>query len=131
MLDKQQIVSAQVILRPAHGKSVSSDAPITAETLPAYLPSEEATRLVKQYFAQAGFQLGPLVGNNFSITVPLTTFENIFRVQIRCREQGEGGFEVVQDGGSGTDEFPLQALPPAIRQYLETVTFVPPYTIDF
>ncbi len=99
--------------------------------MPAYLPSEEATRLVKQYFAQAGFQVGHLVGNNFSITAPLATFESIFRVQIRRREQGEGGFEVVQDDGSNADEFPLQALPPAVRQYPETVTFVPPYTIDF
>lgn len=129
MLDKQQIASAQVILLPAHGKPASGDVLITTKTLPAYIPSAEAGRIAQQYFAQAEFQVGNLVGNNFSITAPLTTFERIFHVQIRHREQNEGGFEVMQDDGSGTYEISLQAIPPSVRQYIETVTFVPPYTL--
>jgi hypothetical protein len=124
MLDKQQVISAQVVLRSASGKVPDSATGIVAKTIKEYAPSAEAVHIVRQGFAAAGFQVGPLVGNSFSITAPLSTFESVFHTQIRRR--GDGGIEAVQADGSGTYELPLDALSPAIRQHLAAVTFTPP-----
>ena len=71
---------------------------------------------VMEQFAAAGFQVGPLVGVSFSIAAPIERFEDFFKV--RAEQQGAQPFLV--------DELPLSALPPGLREQIETVLFTRP-----
>jgi hypothetical protein len=124
MIDKQQLISAQVVLRSASGKVADDKAVITSETLKDYAPSADVANSIRQGFAAAGFQVGPLAGNSFSITAPVSTFERVFHTQFRRQEQGS--VEAVRKDGSGTYELPLQELPAATSQHIIAVTFTPP-----
>jgi len=89
-----QTPSAQVILKP----SALHDAPSVVAA-----------------FRHAGFSVGPLVANNFSITAPVSLFETHFGVApaqgTRARQQ---------------PELPLDALPPIARNAVEAVVFTKP-----
>ncbi|HEY7496781.1 MAG TPA: hypothetical protein VIH59_37460 [Candidatus Tectomicrobia bacterium] len=123
-LQPQQVIAAQVVLRAASGKAPGGHSLITAETLKEFVPSEEAVARVKGAFRVAGFETGPLVGNNFSITAPVSTFEQVFQTELRSQEHG--GIESVREDGSTSLELPLGALPPSIANSISSVTFTPP-----
>jgi len=123
-LQPQQIIAAQVVLRAASGKSPSGHAIITAENLKEFAPSEEAVARAKAAFSGAGFEVGPLVGNSFSITAPVGTFENVFKTELRRQEHG--GIESVREHSSTSLELPLGALPPSVATLVAAVTFTPP-----
>jgi hypothetical protein len=67
-------------------------------------------------FAAAGFSVGPLVGNSFSITGAVSRFEEFFNV--RAGQKSPRPFPV--------DELPLSALAPALREHVESVLFTRP-----
>src|SRR5262249_47749482 len=67
-------------------------------------------------FAIAGFQTGPVVGISFSIGGSVEQFEQFFK--IRSERTGPQPF--------ATDELPLDALPPAVRQHVQAVLFTRP-----
>ncbi len=121
-LKAQELISAQVVLRSASGKM--PDAHITAETINQYLPSPEAASQARAAYADAGFEVGTLVANNFSITAPAATFEDAFHTKLR--RDAHGGIQCVRDGGSAQSELPLQTPGGELSQHVAAVTFSPP-----
>jgi hypothetical protein len=93
---KESPLSAQVLLRSARGEAPAGDAVITAETLERYLPSTEAAERVREELSRAGFEVGQLVGNSFSITAPVKTFEKAFGTGVR--EAAKAGTELSAAG---------------------------------
>lgn len=73
-------------------------------------------QLVREYFARAGFQVGPVVGISFSIAGSVTQFEQSFGV--RADSTGERPF--------AADELPLTALDPALDAHVQAVLFSRP-----
>ena len=124
MTQEQQTVSAQVILRSASGKAPHGRAAITSETVEEYLPSPETVRQARAAFAAQGFQVGGVVGNSFSITAPVVTFERLFKMTLRSR--AGGGVEAVNPGSVGSYGLPRSVLPEDLAQHVEAVTFTPP-----
>lgn len=123
-LDKQEVVSAQVVLRPASGKRLTGEAHITADNLSEYLPSPQAVTRVRDAFAADGFQAGAVGGNSFAITAPVHTFERVFQTTLRRGERGE--VQAVRADGSTAYELPLEALPRSVADLVEAITFTPP-----
>jgi hypothetical protein len=119
---KQDSLSAQVVLKAASGKSPAGQA-ITSENIRDYLPSQEAVRIARSALAEAGFEVGNVVANSFSITAPATTFEKVFGARIR-RDPQRGLAK--QTGQEGTLELPLKKLGREVAGVIETVTFSPP-----
>jgi hypothetical protein len=120
---KRQQVSAQVVLRPASGKSPHKRAAITSENISEYLPSAEAAARAQERFASHGFEVGPVVANSFSITAPVETFEKVFGTRLIL--EGEGARRSVR-AGSGSYELSLDSLPESLSESVEAVTFTPP-----
>jgi hypothetical protein len=120
---KQQIVSAQVVLQSASGKSPHGRAAITADNISDYLPSAKTSADARAAFAKEGFEVGEVVANNFSITAPVETFEKVFNTRLHL--EGRGAGKSVKDK-SGDYELPLRALPKTLVDILESVTFTPP-----
>jgi hypothetical protein len=123
-LDKQQLVSAQVVLRPESGKSIRGNVPITSQNLKDYLPSLETTKKVAQAFTESGFTVGSLIGNSFPISASVKVFESVFKTRLRQDERG-AILATGRDQAAGL-ELPLSALPKEISDYIEAVTFTPP-----
>lgn len=121
-LKATEIISAQVVLRAASGKA--PDAQITAETLSQYLPASEAAAQARAAFSAAGFEVGPLVANNFSITAPAAAFERVF--QTKLRYNARGALQNVLADDSAQAELPLKKLPVALSRHVAAVTFTPP-----
>jgi hypothetical protein len=119
-----QIISAQVVLRSATGKSPDGDSVITTETIRDFLPSAEAVARATEAFAALGFDVGIVQANSFSISAPVGTFERVFKVHLRRQEGGSA--EAVQADGSGSYELPLEALPKPLTDLTVVVTFTPP-----
>jgi hypothetical protein len=120
---KSKPVSAQVVLRAASGKKPHGRAAVTAKSLKDYEPSPEAVTEAQEAFTAQGFEVGPMVGNSFSVTAPAETFESVFQTTIRTHK--ERGVEAVREKTSSY-ELPLEALPKTLRKHLEAVTFSPP-----
>jgi len=120
---KDPILSAEVVLKPQSGKSLTGAA-ITAETVKEFAPSAQAVREAQQYFAKAGFKVGELSGISFTISAPNSVFERAFGTKV---ERGPRG-TVVAKGKTGS-ELPLDPLPPQLRRQVSAVTFSPP--LDF
>lgn len=123
-LEKKQIVSAQVVLRSSEGKAIHGKTIITAQTIKDFAPSSEAVARATGAFANAGFDVGPMVGISFSITAPVSTFEEVFRTRLRREERG--GVEAIKEDGSGSYELPLDSLAESITDLAVAVTFTPP-----
>jgi len=64
------------------------------------------TATICHAFRLAGFEIGPPVSNNFSITAPAAVFEKYFGIQL-----------------PHSAPFPLDALPVNIRAHVEAVVF--------
>jgi hypothetical protein len=116
-----EVVSAQVILRPADPEGSRGAEPVTAATIARHLPSPDAASQVQSWFRAHGFDVGSLVGNSFSITGTNGTFEKTFKVPLR-RSQGKG----VGGSRSADYELPVSALPSPVRAPVAAVTFTPP-----
>ena len=119
---EQEIVSAQVMLLSASGKA--PDANLTAETIHQYAPSPEAAARARAAFAAAGFDVGPLVLNNFSITAPITTFERVFQTKLRWATRG--AIQSIREDGSARIELPLEKLSSELSGHIAAITFTPP-----
>jgi len=124
-LGKKQIVSAQVVLQPASGKSSGAQIAITSENIRDFLPSQEAVAITRKAFVEAGFEVSEVVANSFSITGPVSMFEKVLKTRLR-RESESGAVKAVRADGSATFELPLKGLPKEVAQVVEAVTFTPP-----
>jgi hypothetical protein len=114
-----RLLSAQVVLRGAGGKRPHGGAVITAENVHEYAPPPEAAAAVRRLLTEAGFDLGPVVGNSFSVTAPASVFRQVFRIELREDDRG------VRTAG-GKYELPRRGLPPPLSNWVEAVTFSPP-----
>lgn len=123
-LDRQKVVSAQVVLRGASGRRPRGEIPITAANVGDFLPSSDSVTRATEAFARAGFQVGAVAGNSFSISAPVCTFEETFKARLRQKENG--AIEVVSQGGEASYELPLSAVSNELAKPLESVTFTPP-----
>jgi hypothetical protein len=119
---KQHSLSAQVVLKAASGKSPAGQA-ITSENIREYLPSQESVRIARSALTEAGFEVGNVVANSFSITAPAATFEKVFGARIR-RDPQRGA--VTEAGQAGALELPLKKLEREVAGVIEAVTFSPP-----
>lgn len=120
---KMSRASAQVVLRGARGAAPKGDVAITSANVAEFIPSREAVAEVQEAFARLGFAIGTVVGNNFSITGPMSTFERVFGVRLRRPAPDQ----IVREGVEGPEAFelPLSNIPPAIRRHVTAVTFTP------
>ena len=122
MSERQSMLSAQVVLKPSTG--VIPREPITSKNLHEVLPSAEAARRAPQAFANAGFDVGPVVANSFSITAPVTTFEKVFGTTFK-RDPQSGETRPARHG-AGEYELPLSKLVGEVSQMIQAVTLTPP-----
>jgi len=121
---KTQLVSAQVVLKSASGKSFDGQTAITAENIADYSPSHTSVTAAAAGFRAAGFEVGNMVGNSFSITAPLSKFEKFFKVELQEKDSGEVQLASAPDDG-GLHELPLKALPRSLSELVAAVTFSP------
>ena len=123
--DAERAIAAQVIVRSASGARVRGDVPITSENVAEYAPAPEEAAAVTAAFRAAGFEVGAVVGISFSITAPLSRFEQYFDTRLRVDDRGA----IAPAGGrapSGGLELPLGALPDEVRERVVAVAFTPP-----
>lgn len=80
---------------------------------------------VPRAFEEAGFTVGNLVGNGFSITAPAATFEKLFKVKLQSGEKGSVTAAQGKKGGESY-ELPVHALPKETAHRIAAVTFTPP-----
>ena len=122
-LDRNERVSAQVLLRSASGRAPDPNQPITAETIATFAPATDAVARVTTYFRSRAFEVGPVVGISFAVTGTVAQFEDVFETTLRRTERK--GIAVAGDDASGL-ELPLEPLPATVREAIAAVTFTPP-----
>ena len=122
---KGQLISAQVVLKSASGKSVDGKTAITSENIADYAPSPNTATSAAAGFREAGFEVGNMVGNSFSITAPKSTFEKFFKIKLRAEERGDVKVTAAKGATEGY-EIPLKVLPGNLSQLVDAVTFSPP-----
>ena len=71
------ILSAEVVLTPASGKSMEGAA-ITAANVHEFAPPPAAMEETKRYLSEAGFTVGASGGVGFSMSAPKSVFERFF-----------------------------------------------------
>jgi hypothetical protein len=122
--DKKETISAQVVLRPASGRLPDPSETITQESLSQYAPSASQAQQARTVFAEAGFEVGDVVGNSFAITAPVSTFEKIFGTRLKKTKRSVRS-AAAADNPLG-NELPLASLPKDLAESLIAVTFSPP-----
>lgn len=123
-LNPEEIVSAQVLLRSATGRSPLEAGAITSENIDEFAPPPAAAAEVADAFRSLGFEVGPLVGISFSITGPAHRFVTVFGVTL-C-QTGDEGVACLRPGGAADLELPLDKVAVEMVQAVHTVTFTPP-----
>jgi hypothetical protein len=104
MKDKEdELISAQVVLNAA----TTTD-----------------PQAVLDEFAGAGFAVGPLFANSFSITATGKKFEKFFGVGLRS--SAKEGVRVSAKGKAAGSALPLDELPAGIKEQIETILFTKP-----
>ncbi len=73
-------ITMQVILHAASGQVPDAKAPITTANLEQFQPDVSAAESTRQHFQQAGFEVGDVIGNSFSITADATTYQQFFGI---------------------------------------------------
>jgi hypothetical protein len=105
-------VGALVLLRTADGRRPEA-ADLTASRIEALLPEPQVVEGVSAFFADAGFDAGPVAGLTLPITGPPDAFESTL------------GVPPVGPG----EEYPLDRLPEDVRRSVAAVTA--PAALDF
>lgn len=111
---------ALVVLRPASGRPITGDSKITAETLSEFAPDPADAEAVASALAEAGYEVGPMVGVAMSVTAPRQRFEDGFGVQLKAAD--EGGWIVA----AGTRSLPVDRLPAEAARRVQAVELEPP-----
>lgn len=124
-MSEKDKLSAQVIVRPAGGKSDIAPENITSENVHRIMPAPAELEKVKIFFQDSGFEVGSGFANSFSITGEKKLFEKIFETKISTNEnqavKSRGG-----DSENETSELSLTKLPGDIKKIVEAVTFTEP-----
>ena len=126
MVDNKDIlISAQVLLRPASGKSIDSNVAITANKLAEFAPSANTVAAAREIFHARGFEVGPMVGVSFSITGTLRAFEELFGRQVQMGK--DGAYEFVANGKVIGHELSNMELPKELKDFVVIVAFPLPF----
>ena len=120
MIVSQPHPSAQVVLQPA---TVARQAPVTSRNIAAQLPDKEAAAAAIETFRKLGFETGPLVANSFSITAPVSLFEQVFAVKMLA---AGNKLSAQWKDHAVRDHLPLAFLPPAVARNIIDVILPPP-----
>lgn len=112
------------MLQPEGARALGPEALITSENIEEYLPAPAAAAEAQRFFSEAGFEVGGVVGNSFSITAPPRLFEKMFGVKIRLEENAS--VKALSADGVESYELPVAALPEELRRDVAAVTFTPP-----
>jgi hypothetical protein len=115
-------VVAQVVLKPHSGQEITGDSILTQETLHEFLPDRADAETVARSLADAGFDVGPLVGIAMSITGPRLLFERYFHTSVSASE--EGGW--VAGHHQARRELPPDSLPRPLAERVHAIVFEPP-----
>jgi hypothetical protein len=124
MSESPSTVSAQVVLRSESGKVPHGAVRITSANVQDYQPSADTVAAATGAFTRLGFAVTPVVGNSFSITAQVETFERVFGTAVRCRKSGEALF--VNEQGGESYELPSRQIPRAVRDTVLAVSFTRP-----
>ena len=120
------MISAQVILKPSHGKDVAIAPLVTSENIHIYLPDEAVADRIKKYFTDHGFACGPIVGISFSITGTKDLFNEFFNVRI-IESASEGVFTSEEN----EKELPLDPIESDLEKWILSIVFpTPPEYFD-
>ena len=99
--------AALVVLPRGGGGRLPAEG-LTAATLEQYAPDPAATEQTRRFFAEAGFDVGPLVGNSFSVAAPRILMERVFEDYTKAEGTGR--------------ELALDGLPPNVRDAVQVIT---------
>ena len=120
----KQTLSAQVVLKPADGKSSIPPENITSENVNQIMPSAEDFKEAKKFFADSGFEVDAGFANSFSITGDKKLFEKTFETKISQNENQ--AVKARGENDAETSELPLGNLPKEIKKIVEAITFSEP-----
>ncbi len=123
-LEKNQQISAQVILKSASGKPISGETVITSKNVSEFQASQIAIKRVKEFFADHEFEVGEYLGISFSITASVSNFEKVFSTVFHMEKKG--GLKARGVDGSFRYDLPIHSLPKSILILIEAITFTPP-----
>ena len=123
-MDGKAVLSAQVIMRSASGRTIDGRISITSDNLAEILPDPSAAAAAMEIFRSRDFVVGPIVGISFSITSTKEVFEEFFRSTVQ--EGEDGAFEFASAGVVIGHELPPEMIPNEIRKYVQTIVFPPP-----
>jgi hypothetical protein len=113
------VISAQVVLTRAPGHR---DTLPTAATIAQMMPPSEVIAAVTGWFRARAFEVGPVVGNSFSITAPPDRFEAAFH--IRLLKDKDSRVDLNPEGRGL--ELPVERLPRDVARGVQAVVFTPP-----
>jgi hypothetical protein len=122
--DDSEEVTALVLLRPASGREITGEVPITAETLHEFAPDPDDAAAAASALAEAGFEPGSMLGISLPVTGPRRLFEDYFGVRVQPAE--EGGWIAVDASGTASRELPVSELPDPVASRVAAATFEPP-----
>jgi hypothetical protein len=120
---KEKLLSAEIALRSASGKSFGSQPAITSENIGDYMPAPDIVELAQKAFAKAGFEVSQPAGLGFSITAAESVFEQVFKVKLALDDRG--GVKVTPEGTEAR-ELPVKNLAEELAQYVAAATFSRP-----
>jgi hypothetical protein len=120
----KETLSAQVILKPADGKSSLSPEKNTSENVHQIMPSAEDFKTAQEKFTDSGFEVDAGFANSFSITGDKKLFEKTFKTKISHNEHQ--AVKSQDENNAESSELPLENLPNELKQVIETVTFTKP-----
>ncbi len=122
---KDVVISAQVILRPASGRTIHDGVKITSTNIAEFAPSPDDVSSVTGELRARGFEIGHVVGISFSLTGTIDAFEKLFRMRIRRGK--DGAYEFVAGGEVVGHELTGKHLPEVLRETVHAVAFpLPP-----
>jgi hypothetical protein len=124
MSDPEQIIAAEVLLRPASGAAITGNTIITSETIANYRPAPESGQLAAQFFRDQGFEVSPITGIGFTIRGTAARFSELFKTTLI----GDTtiGIQAMSDASTTSEALPLNALPSSVTDSISAVTFSPP-----
>ena len=122
---KDEQLSAQVMLHSAGGKAPGPTTQVTSENVREFLPSSSSVTEARRALEAAGFEVGNVVGNSFSITASAKTFEKVFKVKLQ-RDKEKGVTARAARATEESYELPVDKLPEDVRRHVAAVTFTPP-----
>jgi hypothetical protein len=123
-MKESPLISAQVILRPASGRTIDGKTNISSENLAEFAPSSKTLSLATAEFRARGFETGPLVGVSFSATAPIEVFEKFLGGKIRLKP--DSGQVSLTKHGVVREELSGEDLPSSLREHVLAIAFPAP-----